>query len=291
MPPSQARRLGKLAHRCGSGSISVLIDHEAQLDALATLSDIAGFKIGIFVKIDTGYHRAGLSTTSEEFRTLIAQIVASDAAGTGYLQGLYSHAGHSYHGNSEHHAMSLLKEELCCLERAAQICDDLCSESVDQRLRPLILSVGATPTATSIQNTIGEATQSMDTHKKASELKLCLNRINKEYEVELHAGVYPLLDMQQLATHASPSALTTPTVTVDASRPNSAEMLPTADASPSASLGSISTADVGLTILAEVASVYPGRQNPEALIAAGSLALGREPCKCRLSLLDHLCPL
>ena len=28
-----------------------------------------------------------------------------------------------------------------------------------------------------------------------------------------------------------------------------------------------------------MASLYPGREKPEALLAAGSLALGREPCK------------
>lgn len=43
--------------------------------------------------------------------------------------------------------------------------------------------------------------------------------------------------------------------------------------------GNISTQDIALTILTEVTSVYSGRETPEALIAAGSLALGREPCK------------
>lgn len=38
--------------------------------------------------------------------------------------------------------------------------------------------------------------------------------------------------------------------------------------------------DLGFRILAEVASVYPDRgDKPEALIAAGSIVLGREPCK------------
>jgi len=39
---------------------------------------------------------------------------------------------------------------------------------------------------------------------------------------------------------------------------------------------------LALTIMAEVVSIYPGRGEggrSEALIAAGSLALGREPCK------------
>jgi D-serine deaminase-like pyridoxal phosphate-dependent protein len=44
-------------------------------------------------------------------------------------------------------------------------------------------------------------------------------------------------------------------------------------------LAPLSTANIGLRILVEVASIYNERDKPEALIAAGSLALGREPCK------------
>jgi len=255
-----------LAHQCGNGSLSVLIDHQAQLDALAMITEIAGFKIGIFVKVDTGYHRAGLTTTSEQFEALVAHVLSSvEPAGNGYLQGFYSHAGHSYSGDSKENAMSFLMDELCCLEKAAQICDDLCGRSENSRLRPLTLSVGATPTATSIQNNTGESTQSSSSQQKIGELKSCIERINKKHEIEIHAGVYPILDLQQLATHASP--------------PASAGSTPTADASPSASSQSLSTADLGLTILAEVVSLYSRRESSEALVAAGSLALGREPCK------------
>ncbi|KFY31913.1 hypothetical protein V494_07903, partial [Pseudogymnoascus sp. VKM F-4513 (FW-928)] len=67
-------------------------------------------------------------------------------------------------------------------------------------------------------------------------------------KIELHAGVYPLLDMQQLATHARPHS-------------------------------QLSTENIALTIVAEVASVYADRNNGEALITAGSIALGRETCK------------
>ncbi|KAL2044888.1 hypothetical protein N7G274_002663 [Stereocaulon virgatum] len=64
--------------------------------------------------------------------------------------------------------------------------------------------------------------------------------------------------MQQLATKASPSAHIED---LTGQRSNK------------------STADVELTVMAEVASVYGDRDSPEALIVAGSLALGREPCK------------
>ena len=41
----------------------------------------------------------------------------------------------------------------------------------------------------------------------------------------------------------------------------------------------LSFADLGLRALVEVVSVYNERAQPEAMIAAGSIALGREPCK------------
>lgn len=65
------------------------------------------------------------------------------------------------------------------------------------------------------------------------------------------------MDMQQLAARARPQHSTS---------------------DPSQSL--LSYRDLGFRILAEVASVYPDRgEKPEALIAAGSIVLGREPCK------------
>lgn len=127
-----------------------------------------------------------------------------------------------------------------------------------------VLSVGATPTATSVKNIRfnGSQREQEDLFEKAKGL---IQEVNRDYVLELHAGVYPILDMQQLATHASPSA-----------------------AAPSESAGStpeITTSDVALTILAEVISAYYERHSsegilvPEALIAAGTLALGHDACK------------
>lgn len=75
-----------------------------------------------------------------------------------------------------------------------------------------------------------------------------MNLDHASFELELHAGVYPLLNMQQVATRARDIH----------GDPHDA---------------------IALTILAEVCSLYPERERPEALIAAGTIALGREPCK------------
>ena len=174
--------------------------------------------------------------------------------------GFYSHAGHSYGGDDKVGAMELLRVELEGLEEAAKYLTEAYEKA--QMRKRCVLSVGATPTATSIENMVETSVRGGE-HSIAEEiakLKTVIERIKINHVIELHAGVYPLLDMQQLATQASPS-----------SQPHSN---PTED-----DKSSLSTADIALTIMAEVASVYEDRDSPEALIAAGSLALGREPCK------------
>lgn len=104
------------------------------------------------------------------------------------------------------------------------------------------LSVGATPTTTSAQNLLSTSPASPQDRDAISDAQTLITRIQKRHDLELHAGVYTTNDLQQLATHATPHP-------------------------------------IGLRILAEVLSTYPtGRSSPEALIGAGSLALGREPC-------------
>ena len=254
LPPSQAERLGCLAHRCGKGSISLLVDNIAQLESLATVHRLSGHQIGLYVKIDTGYHRAGLGPNSGKLKDLLTRIVEeTEASGKAYLEGFYSHAGHSYAVDSRAGAMSLLTLEIEGLVQAANVASTLHFSGGDGYPRRFVLSVGATPTATSIQSLECGTPDDTGWHRESADLRKCIDGHRASYEFEIHAGVYPILDIQQLATAASPSA-------VEAS-------------------GNISTEDIALTILTEVASVYSERETPEALIAAGSLALGREPCK------------
>ena len=257
LPPSQAPRLAEVGKRLGAGSISAMIDHPSQLQPAHGFKEITGFPLQVFVKIDTGYHRAGLSLDTKEFTRLLEGINTFQSMGFAELIGFYSHAGHSYNGDSETAAMKLLLEELMGVEKAAGL-------AMDSRKVPLsnrfILSVGTTPTATSIQNFATEPPQGRSDLwiDLARKIKDTIKRAHETYTVEFHAGVYPFLDLQQLATRAGPSKV---------------------------SLNSFSQpsrnapADIALTVLAEVSSLYDNRKTPEALIAAGTLALGREPCQ------------
>ena len=250
LPPSQVGRLARLGQRLGPGSISVLIDDIAQLAAAKSFQAISEFPLSILIKVDTGYHRAGLPTGTAGFRSLVQAILELESHKHGLLAGFYSHAGHSYGTNSSTLAMEILIKEIESLELAAAEADQLrLSEPRNQRYT---LSVGATPTATSIESLVGDSRE-----PTAEKLQYLVRRIQENHSIELHAGVYPYLDMQQLATHASPSAAG------DLMNPRPP----------------ICHADLALTILVEVASVYESRDELEVLIAAGTLALGREPCK------------
>lgn len=178
------------------------------------------------------------------------------------LIGFHSHAGHSYGGDSERAAMQVLTTEIDETRKAAETASMRSVEyftnlGLPAPNRNFILSVGATPTATSIQNLSSRSSEDQSTVKaqQASKLKACIDHAREHHSVELHAGVYCLQDLQQLATQASPSK------------------------GPSSECSALSTADIALTILTEVSSIYTARSPREALIAAGSLALGREPCK------------
>ena len=145
--------------------------------------------------------------------------------------------------------MLQLREELEDLNHAGATVNEIYRQH-GQPNRRFILSVGATPTATSIQGLQENADDDGVHQRQAEGFRRYIQDIATYHEIEVHAGVYPILDLQQLATRTN-------------------RRVP----SPN---GELSTADLALTILAEVVSIYPERG--EALIAAGTLALGREPC-------------
>lgn len=244
IPQSAVPRLLHLASKFQRGAVNILIDN---LDAfmkfsLHCLKGIKGAGIGVYIKIDTGYHRAGITTSSPKFLELVQAVAQSNESDLSF-KGFYSHYGHSYAGSSEDDAAYGLLAELKGLEVAAQ--------AVPETFKgPLVLTVGATPTATAAQNMLSSSSP------KAEEVRSLIKDLKKKFKIELHAGVYPLLDLQQVATHARP---------------------PTGQAQPG--FQPLSKENIGLRMLVEVTSVYDEREKPEALVSAGTLAMGREPCK------------
>lgn len=247
--PSAVPRLAAIARQLGERSIGLFVDHPDHVKLLDQVEASAWpGQIPVFAKIDIGDHRAGVSAESGQLADIAYSLAATERLHTA---GFYAHMGHSYGASSPEEALEFLAQEIQGLESAA-IAFLKCSgahASKGANATKAILSLGATPTATATQNLLHSSPE-------AQKYKDMIQRINQSFAVELHAGVYPVMDMQQLATRARPA---------------------NAPSDPSNTL--LSFQDLGLRTLVEVASLYPQRERPEALIAAGSIVLGREPCK------------
>lgn len=246
---SAISRLAAVARILGPNTISLFVDHPSHIRTLETVpSDLWPGQIPVFVKIDTGYHRAGVSPGQGQLSDLAYALKASTRTATA---GFYAHMGHSYGSSGPDEALQFFSDELQGLEQGA-LAFLKCSGgsiSADPSAPKITLSLGATPTATATQNIL-------DNRPGAATYRALLDRVARSFNVELHAGVYPVMDMQQLATRARPREATS---------------------TPGRSL--LSFADLGLRALVEVVSAYEERGKPEAMIAAGSIVLGREPCK------------
>ncbi|KAJ5613152.1 hypothetical protein N7510_006346 [Penicillium lagena] len=246
LPPSQVERLAAVASLLGKNSVTVMIDHPDQLAALEKFAALAGFPACVFLKIDTGYHRAGLPPASLNKNGLLEKLAAAEQAGHAKVLGLYSHSSLSYAGTTADEAMNHLVSEITGCVEALKQNRHLLPQDKD---RELVISVGASPQVVSSQNLVADEPLSAEAQKLKELLRNPDSDPNSNVKIELHAGVYPILDMQQLSTNARGRA-TNP------------------------------EHEVAISVLAEVCSVYNDgeRSKPEALLAAGTLALGREPC-------------
>jgi D-serine ammonia-lyase len=252
--PAAVERLSLISKALGPNGLSLMVDHPDQLPAILAIHYNTSIVPQIFLKIDMGARRAGVAPQTEACSSLLSSLLSFESAGKAHLLGLYAHAGQSYYGSRRSTALDLLRQEFEAL---------LVTASAVHSVTPskhLILSVGATPTTTSIRNLLidhedSDATPTVE-GKAISALRATIAAIREQKcAIEVHAGVYPTLDIQQLSTHALPTE------------------------GPHAIL---TWNDLALTIVAEVASVYPSRGKngtPEALLGSGTLALGREPCK------------
>lgn len=240
--PSQATRLAAIARELGPGSITVMIDHPSQIEYLKAFQMTAGFPVHVFIKVDCGYHRAGLPPAMVNKNGLLKKLTEAEKEGYAVMLGVYSHNSLSYGGSTPDDAMEYLAAEIISCREAIKHNSHFLSG------RELVISVGATPQVVSSNNLLGSSSS-----LAAGKLKDLLHNpseSNIPVKVELHAGVYPVLDIQQFSTNARESA------------------------------GKLEE-EVAISVLAEVCSLYNDgeRSKPEALVAAGSLALGREPCK------------
>ncbi|KAI1282670.1 putative serine dehydratase domain-containing protein [Xylaria sp. FL0933] len=267
--PSSVDRLAAISAELGPRGLTVMVDHPEQIKLLTLLASKSGNPPLVFLKINMGGNRAGvLASDKDAVGALISALLLSETVGASVFFGLYSHAGHSYASREDWAAMGILGKEFAALHAVAKIV-----HAEHRPEHPLVLSVGATPTVTTLhhpdfglegeaKSNGGETNGNGDlegatTNGKGAEtgtaaIKDLIARMRADgLTLEVHAGVYPTLDIQQLAAHSCDARYLNPSA-------------------------------IAISVLAEVASLYPGRGvngSTEAIVNAGSLALGREPCE------------
>ncbi|KAJ7660064.1 putative serine dehydratase domain-containing protein [Mycena rosella] len=182
-------------------------------------------KWSVFVKIDGGQRRAGVTTASPQFAPFLKSLFDSPAIS---VYGFYIHAGNAYASTSSSDAASFLSSEVHAVNEAAGIALPILSASLNASAhnQPFILSVGSTPTA----------------HAATAESRAALSTF-LHGKLELHAGNYPMLDLQQKHTSL------------------------------------ISSDRIAQKVLASVISYYPGRGadgTDEAMCDAGCIAMSKD---------------
>ncbi|KAL1981413.1 hypothetical protein VTN96DRAFT_2673 [Rasamsonia emersonii] len=211
VPPAKSyiRRLALLKKRL-KVEFLLMIDHPSQISLLQEQSPDE--KWSIFIKIDCGTRRAGLEPESQRLNELIQTGLEAENVN---IYGFYCHSGHSYASSSLQEAEGHLIHEIASAASAAKKCLS------QQPNLELTVSVGATPTAHAASASVSQQLKDLPG------------------QLELHAGNYALLDLQQVDTNL---------VTLD---------------------------QVSSWIEVEVCSVYLERH--EILVNVGCLGLGREP--------------
>jgi D-serine deaminase-like pyridoxal phosphate-dependent protein len=125
--PEKIDRAAALAARIER--LHLLLDSQAALQAL----EEHGGVFDVFLKVDCGYHRAGVDPEKPESVRLANAIARSQYV---RFQGLLTHAGHSYHAKNVEEIRGVAAEETSALTRFRS------------KLTPnLIRSIGSTPTA------------------------------------------------------------------------------------------------------------------------------------------------
>jgi D-serine deaminase-like pyridoxal phosphate-dependent protein len=124
---------------------SVLTDDTKTVELLNKTARSENIKLDVFVKIDCGYHRCGVEPDAPEAFALPRLI--ADSSNLNFA-GILTHAGHSYHARSTEELLSIARTERDSMR-------DLAQKLNSEGLTVPTVSIGSTPTITSIDNLEG----------------------------------------------------------------------------------------------------------------------------------------
>jgi len=122
-------------------ALNLLIDSSDALEAIETFSSSREVVFDVFLKIDCGYHRAGVDPDDPLSLALALRMASSR---TIRFRGLLTHAGHSYNATSIEEIVRIAGEESAAVTRFR---DHLSAHGVHGMIR----SVGSTPTLSVVE--------------------------------------------------------------------------------------------------------------------------------------------
>ncbi len=125
---------GQLAERV---SLNVILDNPVTVDALSEYCESNDLIMNVLLKVDVGYHRAGVLWDDPAAIHLVERIAR---AGGLEFRGILTHEGHVYDASTPDEIREI---EMTSQRRMVDLAERLARH--DERLRPEVVSVGSTP--------------------------------------------------------------------------------------------------------------------------------------------------
>jgi D-serine deaminase-like pyridoxal phosphate-dependent protein len=135
IPPAKAAEAAALARELEA--LHLLVDSDEAAAALETQAT-AGSRLSVFLKLDCGYHRAGVDPESPDSVRLARRL--ADAPHLDF-RGVLAHAGHSYACRDPEEVRAVARQE-------REVSVDFADRLRDAGVRVPEVSIGSTPTVT-----------------------------------------------------------------------------------------------------------------------------------------------
>ncbi len=138
--PEKLPRVAALAARIER--LNILLDSQVALRAVEAFYEAHDVIFDVFLKVDCGYHRAGVDPDDPDSARLANAISRSPAV---HFQGLLTHAGHSYDARDTEEIRRIAAEEVESLTRFRALI-------AGEGLADIIRSIGSTPTTSIVDS-------------------------------------------------------------------------------------------------------------------------------------------
>ncbi len=106
--PVILNRIGELPPLLEAATLRLVVDSPAAITALERELSEIGAPVRVWLKVDCGYHRAGVDPRAESSRSLARRLGDSRVLA---FDGILSHSGHAYHQRSRSGLVAIAEEE------------------------------------------------------------------------------------------------------------------------------------------------------------------------------------